>query len=284
MPMVAKQALYTLLIVDDTDAQDPRKDNDNFGTMACFHNRYTLGDKVRYSEPEDFLRDLCYDTTPSGEIVALVMENKLDYVRFEPDKEDEESYHFMVYDDHYKKWYREDSFDGLPSDNEDEATNSIIEWTKIPDLIELAGKHNVILPLYLYDHSGITINTTDFSCPWDSGQLGWTYATHTEVEKEYGEITPETLLKAKNLLQSEVEIYDLYLTGQSYGFKLYEGKRQIDSCWGFLGSISDVPKYIKEHLPYECENIIDFLEYQPDRTHDDEYLEQTHDDEGELER
>ena len=29
----------------------------------------------------------------------------------------------------------------------------------------------VILPLYLYDHSGITMNTCGFSCPWDSGQV-----------------------------------------------------------------------------------------------------------------
>ena len=35
----------------------------------------------------------------------------------------------------------------------------------------------VILPLYLYDHSGITMNTCGFSCPWDSGQVGWIYAS-----------------------------------------------------------------------------------------------------------
>ena len=30
----------------------------------------------------------------------------------------------------------------------------------------------IYLPLYLYDHSGITMNTTGFSCQWDSGQVG----------------------------------------------------------------------------------------------------------------
>jgi hypothetical protein len=35
----------TVKIEHDEDAQDPRKDFDNFGTMACFHRRYTLGDK-----------------------------------------------------------------------------------------------------------------------------------------------------------------------------------------------------------------------------------------------
>src|SRR5690625_3920396 len=35
-------------------------------------------------------------------------------------------------------------------------------------LIEELQKHVVMLPLYLYDHSGITINTTGFTCKWDS--------------------------------------------------------------------------------------------------------------------
>ena len=47
-------------------------------------------------------------------------------------------------------------------------------------------KDVVILPLYLYDHSGITINTTGFSCRWDSGQVGFIYVTHEEIRKEFG--------------------------------------------------------------------------------------------------
>ena len=35
----------------------------------------------------------------------------------------------------------------------------------------------VYLPLYLLDHSGLRMNTTGFGCPWDSGQVGWIYAT-----------------------------------------------------------------------------------------------------------
>jgi len=282
MPMVAKQAPYTLFIVEDNDARSPREENDNFGTMVAFHKRYNLGDERKCSEPEDFLRDLCYDTTPSGEIVALALENKLDYLRFAPDEEDKAIYHLMVYDDNYKKWYREDTFDSPPSEIEDEVANSIIEWTRIPDLVELAGKHNVILPVYLYDHSGLTINTTGFSCPWDSGQLGWIYATHESVIKEYGAVTPETLEKAENLLRSEVEEYDLYLTGQCYGFKLYEGHNEINSCWGFLSAFSDIGKQIREHLPDNCRDIVDLLEYQPDRIDEDEYIEQEYEDECEL--
>ena len=33
-------------------------------------------------------------------------------------------------------------------------------------------KEYVALPVYLYDHSGVTISTSPFSCPWDSGFFG----------------------------------------------------------------------------------------------------------------
>jgi hypothetical protein len=33
------------------------------------------------------------------------------------------------------------------------------------------------LNLYLYDHSGITMNVSGFPCPWDSGQVGFIYMT-----------------------------------------------------------------------------------------------------------
>ena len=63
----------------------------------------------------------------------------------------------------------------------------------------------MILPLYLYDHSGITMNTTGFSCPWDSGQVGWIYADRRRIEAEYGKVTPETVEKARQVLEGEVK-------------------------------------------------------------------------------
>jgi len=56
-------------------------------------------------------------------------------------------------------------------------TRKVEEMTEeeIKDFV-LESDELVILPLYLYDHSGITMNTTGFSCPWDSGQVGWIYA------------------------------------------------------------------------------------------------------------
>ena len=110
----------------------------------------------------------------------------------------------------------------------------------------------VILPLYLYDHSGITMNTCGFSCPWDSGQVGWIYADKAMIEQEHGKITPEILEKVRQTLEAEVKEYDYYLTNQCYGFQLFKEDVEVDSCWGFLGEIRDVQDAVKEHLPEDC--------------------------------
>ena len=106
----------------------------------------------------------------------------------------------------------------------------------------------VALPLYLYDHSGMTMATTPFSCKWDSGQCGYIYCTMKDLEnvgwnKEWMEETyPGKSLKEVGLhyLQGEVDVLDQYLTGEVYGFELVkvdeEGEAEIiDSCWGFYG-------------------------------------------------
>jgi hypothetical protein len=95
---------------------------------------------------------------------------------------------------------------------------------------ELEARDDVIsLPLYLYDHSGLTMNTTGFSCPWDSGKVGFIYVTKERAEKE-GVPDPEALLRA------EVKEYDQYLRGEVYGYRvLDEAGKELDSCWGFYG-------------------------------------------------
>ena len=52
----------------------------------------------------------------------------------------------------------------------------------------LERKHNgdIMLPLYLYDHSGITISLTPFSCPWDSGQVGFVVVPRKAMLENWG--------------------------------------------------------------------------------------------------
>ena len=107
--------------------------------------------------------------------------------------------------------------------------------TRSPDEYLEGIEDAIILPLYLYDHSGITMNTTGFDCPWDSNQVGFIFVEKSEIRKEYGDLTEETLEKVKKYLVGEVNTYDQYLRGEVYGYVVEtEDGEFIDSCWGFF--------------------------------------------------
>ena len=123
-------------------------------------------------------------------------------------------------------------------------TSGFSSWDEVADYLEAERGAVIILPLYLFDHSGLSISvgSSHFRmCDpqgWDWGQVGFIYATMDDVTKEYGDTMPESIRKAEELLCTEVDTYDKYLTGEVYGFKLFSDV-EIDSCWGFY-DIDDI--------------------------------------------
>ena len=178
---------------------------DNLGTMVCWHRNYNLGDEHSM-------------LTPQQALVALA-ESVI------------EPYHERV-----NGWYTHElwewaAYDNIPNDKE--------SGYPLDALQKLVDKHFIILPLYLYDHSGITMNTSGFYCPWDSGQVGYIYVSKEDVRKEWGwkYLTEKRIEKIRQILRTEVEIYDHYLTGMVFGYQVECNMcgNELDSCWGFYG-------------------------------------------------
>lgn len=96
----------------------------------------------------------------------------------------------------------------------------------------------IMLPIYMYEHSGIALQTTPFACRWDSGKLGFIFVTKEDVRKEYGWklITQARKEKIFSSLEGEVEAYNQYVSGDVWGFVVEEDGEETDSCWGFFGS------------------------------------------------
>ena len=104
-------------------------------------------------------------------------------------------------------------------------------------------KEYFILPLYLYDHSGITMNTGGFNCPWDSGQVGYIYVSKAQIREEWKvkRISPKLSKTIYAVLEDEVKIYDHYLTGEVFYYNVeplfpFSFDEDEDSCHGFYGS------------------------------------------------
>jgi|SRR3972149_2355064 len=157
-------------LIQENDPIDPRED-DNVGTMVCFHKRYTLGDKTDLNS---------------------------------------------------------DMFNG---------------WEELSDYLIKEKKAIVILPLYLYDHSGISIKVGSFQgylpqghAEFDSGQVGFIYVSKEKIKAE-----GITKKQAEKNLRAEVEVYNQYLTGDCYCLvkEIYDkNKEYIDhdtlgGCFGY---------------------------------------------------
>jgi hypothetical protein len=131
-------------------------------------------------------------------------------------------------------------------------------WNELENDIIKNEDVGVILPLYLYDHSGITMNTTGFHCPWDSGQVGFIFISKEKMRKEYSKKRISKQLKARiaGYLRNEVETYDQYLTGDCWGYVITDTEEgsQTDSCWGFFGAdvcMEEAEGMLKNIIAYE---------------------------------
>lgn len=257
----------------DSDPLNPREDYDgNIGHMMCWWNRYNLGDSKEntYSNPEDFVNDLVRNHVQEKTIINYVKAKKTSNgLELRYNRKDEL---WELWGYYY--WFpfgnsKDAKFGVIESNNSiDYLIDDIIEAMSFEDKWKLLEKNGIAyLPLYVYEHSGITMRTGGFSCPWDSGQAGWIYTTKEEILKcgrmiksekgNYIKITERNWRKAAQIwMEGEVELYDQYLQGECYGYIIDEldmddqaslesamdvideddvtWNENIESCWGFF--------------------------------------------------
>lgn len=124
-------------------------------------------------------------------------------------------------------------------DKHDYKSDDYNSWAEMKAQIERDNDVAEILPLYLFDHSGITISTTDFNDRWDSGQIGFVFITKAKAKETHmvKRLSKKVMAQVHKNLLASVEEYDQYLRGDVYGFiiKSKETDEELDSCWGFYG-------------------------------------------------
>lgn len=109
-----------------------------------------------------------------------------------------------------------------------------------PDAWYEEHKNDILLPLYIYEHSGITMGVNGDIYPyndrWDAGQVGWIYITRENAVKEWGKkyCTKKVEEHARSYLMGEVANFDNYLRGNVYGYVIKNEEGEIiDSLWGY---------------------------------------------------
>ena len=98
----------------------------------------------------------------------------------------------------------------------------------------------VIVPLYVLDHSGVSFRTTPFCDPWDSGQIGWVYATDETIRTCLGDVdlTCDTQVqRVKQAMSEEIEEFNSYYNGEVFRYFVYDrsdpAADPMDECGGY---------------------------------------------------
>lgn len=144
-------------------------------------------------------------------------------------------------------------------------------WNEMENYIIKTYKPLIIKPIFMYDHSGITLSLTSFNDRWDSGQVGFIFVTKDNVlnffEKKY---TKKMDKQIKERFNYEFEVFNNYVEGDVFGvviekpvwqkvqlyreeklYKEYDEKTYdtVYNCWGIIGE-----KELEDRIKYEIDS------------------------------
>ena len=114
----------------------------------------------------------------------------------------------------------------------------------------------VSLPIYMLDHSGISVSTTPYNIRCDSGLIGYICVTDEDAREKLLVKDEEVSLaeirkRAEAVLQGEIETLDQYMSGEIYYFTVEDEKGVVvDACGELYGLdyAEDVLMDSLEHL------------------------------------
>jgi hypothetical protein len=207
---------FVLEIVQDDDSGNNPREWDNVGTMVSWSRNYKMGDEQPSRSVALWLYGLATELDIPEWLIAWL--------------------------------YRE------PNETVDDLA-ALTDWDlegRIEDapgkLLANISERCLILGLGVgrYQHGDLGWCDAAYAASLTS-ETGFIYVTHADIAKEYGEVTPENIERARKLLQGEVEEYSDWATGNVYGYRLktpptldedgdeIEEGDEVDACWGFIG-------------------------------------------------
>jgi hypothetical protein len=133
-------------------------------------------------------------------------------------------------------------------------------WDEVRDALIAKYEPVVILPLGLYDHSGITMYIGDTHDRWDGGQVGFILVPKAKALKEWDvkHISPARKAQIKSILENEVKTYDQYLRGEVVGYQIIKDN-QCETCQHVEHEVKDscYGYYSEEDAIAEAKSMID---------------------------
>ena len=98
----------------------------------------------------------------------------------------------------------------------------------------------VVMAVHKYSHSGVgysTSNSYPYNCRWDSGTVGFIFATKKDIRENWGikRVTQKYIEHTEKILSSEIDTFSQWANGDIVGFRIEKDGEETDSCYGFFG-------------------------------------------------
>lgn len=192
MYYAASNGVKTVVILRDTDTISPRDPDyqDNITYMICWHRRYSLGDQHDYKTPDAFAEAMVSKYVSNNDFFRGIQDGLFESLRL---KETDDGYIIQaknMFSKDPNNW-EADSHEpyslskdlNLSEESDPEMVREdLMSYCSSSELLRLCEQSGqvAILPLYLYDHSGISMSTGSFigrvpHADWDSSQVGYIY-------------------------------------------------------------------------------------------------------------
>jgi hypothetical protein len=139
-------------------------------------------------------------------------------------------------------------------------------WDAMRAAIEKQEDVAAILPVYMFDHSGVSLSTgcehfrACDSAGWDWGQVGFIFVSKAKAREWFGwtRITKSRLARIHECLVAEVDVYGKYVNGETYCYIIRKaccdecgGEGEVEECvGGFIGYDFDENGML-DNLPVE---------------------------------
>ena len=242
---------YLIKVIVDPNPDSPAEWNRD-EKVVCFHPRF-MGDNHEFGNKYEFIESLLsklltYDKEADKGFWDSAMVRLFEYWMGSGGMSLEKVETDILLDMAFNTtWEKKVEYGKMLFNSEEfkDLWDQMVEDSDFNDLYDLVENSNkiVIAPVYAYEHGGMTISLAPFSCPWDSGQIGWAY---TFID-DYADCPGEEIEKYMDEL---VKAYDMYLKGEVFAVITLQKKKcnccghteynEEDSCYGIYAANKDI--------------------------------------------
>lgn len=113
-----------------------------------------------------------------------------------------------------------------------DAEISFSDWENLGDIGDYLTCKGALLvvPVYMLDHSGVSLSVRDYADSWDSGQVGFAYITPENWKNTQGAEwtgSGEDRAQAHRLISAEVTTYGQYVNGECYYYVITDTDGEV---------------------------------------------------------